>query len=72
MRAILEMELPESCLKCSLFYKKIHYVDTHYMCAGLNKELEYSRKAETQRYSSCPLKIIKEANRQGDLLRGKE
>jgi len=58
---ILEIEMPKSCVNCRMYYKKIHYVDTYYMCAALNKELGYNRKAEIQRYSGCPLKIKEEA-----------
>jgi len=60
VKAIFEMELPECCIKCRMYWKKVIYVDTKYMCAALNKEIGYNNKAETQRYSGCPLKIVDE------------
>jgi hypothetical protein len=60
MKATLEIELPKSCVNCRMYYKKIQFLNTYYMCAALNKELGYNKKAETQRYSGCPLKIIDE------------
>jgi hypothetical protein len=56
MKAILELEMPRCCMECPLYYKRIAYVDTHFMCAALNKEIGYSEKAYDQRYSGCPLK----------------
>jgi len=58
MKAILEIEMPISCTKCSLYYKRVRYVETRYMCAALGEELPYSEKAETQRYSGCLLKPV--------------
>jgi hypothetical protein len=54
MKAILEMEMPESCDVCKLYYKKIIYVDTFYMCSGLSKEIGYNEFMK--RHADCPLK----------------
>jgi len=61
MKAIFEMELPESCDDCNLR----GYEDAYCWCVGNNMTLEYGiNKLKSHRHPDCPLKIIddREAN----------
>jgi hypothetical protein len=65
MKAVLEMEIemPESCLKCRFYYHKKGRFDINadYLCAALDKIIgDYCFSFRDGRYSGCPLKIIPE------------
>lgn len=56
-KAILELEMPESCFDCVLSTKKEYNGNHVWVCAAYNHRVELDISAK-HRHKDCPLKLV--------------